>query len=301
MNESPKHLILCVEDNADILLNIKLILEFNDYRVITATNGKEALDMLAVSKELPEVIVSDIMMPKMNGYDLFKAVSDHPHWASIPFIFLSAKSSPNDVRFGKMLGVDDYLTKPFESEDLLAILAGKIVRKDKIHNINQKLQELFESSSSSLRVGDTDEKEKNILLAEIHWDDIYGPKLESLYPKDINLDFSMNKVAIQLYQGAESIYGQENITKAEGILLNIENIKRAGYIYFDSKKDRSYRAGKKEFMLAVIAPSINYFQSLKIREILSEMAARIKKGEESDIDRFWHDVVAILAQLSTNG
>ena len=74
-----KPIILIVEDNDDILLNIKLTLEFNDYEVITANNGKKGLKVLSEQKKLPEIIVSDIMMPEMDGYDFFQAVSDNPH------------------------------------------------------------------------------------------------------------------------------------------------------------------------------------------------------------------------------
>ncbi|MCK4875933.1 MAG: response regulator transcription factor [Sulfurimonas sp.] len=114
-----KPLILIVEDNNDILLNIKLTLEFNGFEVITATNGKEGLKVLSEQKNLPEIIVSDIMMPEMDGYDFFQAVSNNPRWSSIPFLFLTARSSVEDIRFGKMLGVDDYLTKPFNMKELI--------------------------------------------------------------------------------------------------------------------------------------------------------------------------------------
>ena len=76
-----KPLILVVEDNDDILLNIKLTLEFNNFDVITANNGKEGLKVLNDQKKVPEIIISDIMMPEMDGYDFFKSVSDNPIWS----------------------------------------------------------------------------------------------------------------------------------------------------------------------------------------------------------------------------
>ena len=113
-------LILAVDDNQDILFNLKLTLELNGYRVITANNGEEGLKALSDSEEIPSLILSDIMMPEMNGYDFFKETAQNPEWSQIPFIFLSARASEKDVRFGKMLGVDDYITKPFKTENLLA-------------------------------------------------------------------------------------------------------------------------------------------------------------------------------------
>ena len=105
-----------------------MALEFNNYSVLTATNGKDALNILSESQRLPDLIISDIMMPEIDGYELFKTISTHPLWATIPFIFLSARASPEDVRLGKILGADDYLTKPFNEDDLLAVISGKLTR-----------------------------------------------------------------------------------------------------------------------------------------------------------------------------
>ena len=111
---------------------VKLLLESNDYRVETAKTGEDALKILSDLKTPPDIIISDIMMPKMNGYNFFETVSDNLKWNRIPFIFISALSTPEDIRIGKMLGVDDYLTKPFKEEDLLATISGKVNRKYKI-------------------------------------------------------------------------------------------------------------------------------------------------------------------------
>ncbi|MFW9972714.1 MAG: PleD family two-component system response regulator, partial [Candidatus Odinarchaeota archaeon] len=134
-----KPLILVVDDNKDILLNIRITLEQNNFEVITSSNAQDALNILSKTVKIPDVIVSDIMMPIIDGYDFFRKVSSSLKWSRIPFIFLTAKSSPEDVRFGKILGVDDYITKPFEEEDLLAIIKGKVHRKETIDSINKKI------------------------------------------------------------------------------------------------------------------------------------------------------------------
>ena len=125
-----KPLILVVEDNTDILFSIKLILEANGFQVVTADNGEKALKLLSELEPAPEVIISDIMMPKMNGYDFFKTVFENIRWNRIPFIFLSARSSPEEIRFGKMLGVDDYITKPIKREVVFKILNRWIFEKE---------------------------------------------------------------------------------------------------------------------------------------------------------------------------
>ncbi|MCK4848744.1 MAG: response regulator, partial [Candidatus Heimdallarchaeota archaeon] len=106
--------ILVVEDNPDVLFNIQVALEANEYEVETASNGKKAIKKLSEMGKNPDLIISDIMMPEMDGYDFFNIVSQNSVWSRIPFVFLSAKSKPEDVRFGKILGADDYITKPFD-------------------------------------------------------------------------------------------------------------------------------------------------------------------------------------------
>jgi two-component system sensor histidine kinase/response regulator len=118
--------ILVVEDNEVMLDGIRDILEMADYQVITALDGNEALVLM--ERTPADLIVSDIMMPRMNGYELFSAVRANPHWITIPFIFLTAKDQSIDIRLGKQLGADDYLTKPFEPDDLLVVVEAKLER-----------------------------------------------------------------------------------------------------------------------------------------------------------------------------
>jgi len=115
-------MLLIVDDNEDILFNLKIMLEKMEYEVVTARSGEEALNLLSSNDIIPEVIISDIMMPNMNGYEFFSAVSAHPSLNRVPFLFLTAKSTPEDIRLGKLLGVNDYITKPFNEEDLIASL-----------------------------------------------------------------------------------------------------------------------------------------------------------------------------------
>ena len=136
-----KPLILVVEDNLDLLYNLKLLLETNNYNAITAKNGKEAINILSHMEEIPDIIISDILMPEMNGYEFFQAISNNLRWNRIPFLFLSARTTNKDIRFGKLLGADDYLTKPFNEKDLLAILSGKIARNERIKALNNKVNE----------------------------------------------------------------------------------------------------------------------------------------------------------------
>ncbi|MCK5052811.1 MAG: response regulator, partial [Anaerolineales bacterium] len=84
-----KPLILVVEDDLALLEGVRELLELTDYSVLTAANGREALDVLET--QCPDLIVSDIMMPEMDGYQFHEKVSEQPELSAIPFIFLSAR------------------------------------------------------------------------------------------------------------------------------------------------------------------------------------------------------------------
>lgn len=117
-----------VEDNPDVLFNIMVSLEANDYEVEMATNGKEAVKVLLARSEgrLPDVIVSDIMMPEMDGYELYSFLTNDPQYREIPLIFLTALATRDDIKFAKLLGATDYITKPFKEDELLTKIAEKL-------------------------------------------------------------------------------------------------------------------------------------------------------------------------------
>jgi two-component system sensor histidine kinase/response regulator len=120
-------LILVVEDNAPLLEGIRDLLEVSGYRVLTAGSAVQALAVLESSH--PDLIVSDIMMPGMDGYELFERVRQRPDLLDTPFVFLTARGEKADIRRGKELGADDYITKPFEEEDLLVVVRAKMARR----------------------------------------------------------------------------------------------------------------------------------------------------------------------------
>ncbi len=289
-----KPLILVIDDYQDILANLKIILTLNNFEVITSNNGKEALETLLTLKNPPEVIISDIMMPEMNGYELFSKITSNPSWNHIPFIFLSAKTAPEDVRFGKMLGIDDYITKPFKEEDLIAIIKGKLERKKNSQLISKEIFNLLSTLNISKQTENLDEDLDEIILCWVLWDDAYGPKLKEFYTTKKKLTYSIEKISFQLYNAASTIYGQEGFTKAEGILLNIDNIKKQGYIYFDSYPDESRRSGEQEYMLGVIAPKINYLDSLMLKKVFAELSDKIKNKMKGDLQKYWENISEIL-------
>jgi len=292
-----KPLILIVEDDPNILKYLKITLEFNECQVITANNGKEGLKVLSKLHNCPDLIISDIMMPEMNGYDFFDAVSNNPIYFHVPFIFLSALDSPEDIRFGKMLGVDDYLTKPINEEDFLAIVFGKIKRSKTINLINEKINEIYSSYEITEELVSKD-NEDLILLIEVNWHDVIGPKLVNHFPKDTKLDSSLSSISDQLYDGVKAMYGHDSILSGEGLLINLKNYNITAYVFFDSYPDKSYRGERKDYMFSLIASTITYFQSLKIKQVFIELSSLYKKQEKWDIEKFWNKFSDILTKSS---
>ncbi|TFF86148.1 MAG: response regulator [Promethearchaeota archaeon] len=294
MNE----LILVVDDEIDILENIKLLLEINNYKVITANNGLEALEVLSKLDENPDLIVSDISMDEMDGYEFFKEVSNNPNWYHTPFIFLSGLSGPKDIRLGKLLGVDDYLTKPFNNADLLAIISGKLRRKKRTETINEDLKDILDSYKIDVSSSISENQKDFVNILYVVWDDKIGPNLENSYPKKSKLSKPIQDIGTQLYHSIASIYGQENIVESTGFLLRIENIKSEAYIFYDSYHDSSVRGRERRYMLALLAPRINYFQTIKLRKILSEISKKIKEKKDWDIKDYWEKITDLLTYAS---
>lgn len=137
-----KNSILLVEDNAVLQDALKEILSVNDFHVFTAGNGKEALALMEIVQ--PDLIISDITMPEMDGRTFFKKVRERSDWIAIPFIFLTARGKEEEVISGKGLGVEDYLVKPVNQEELIITVRARLKRAQQLEMV--KLQEAYESS-----------------------------------------------------------------------------------------------------------------------------------------------------------
>jgi two-component system sensor histidine kinase/response regulator len=128
--------ILAVEDDANLLEGIRIILEIDGYEVYTAENGLEALEILRSAPVTPDLILSDIMMPHMNGTELLEVVRHEARWLSIPFIFLTARGEKADIHLAKEMGVEDYIVKPYDPVDLLIAIRSRLRRKEEIEALH---------------------------------------------------------------------------------------------------------------------------------------------------------------------
>jgi DNA-binding response OmpR family regulator len=118
--------ILVAEDQAAMLETIQVALEMSGYRVLTACDGLEALAIL--ESEPVDLILADIAMPRLNGYQLYERVRENPQWVAIPFVFVTARAMDSDIHYALEMGVDDYLTKPIQLDHLLSTVRGKLRR-----------------------------------------------------------------------------------------------------------------------------------------------------------------------------
>ncbi len=117
--------VLVIEDEANILLNICTILQISGYSCIKASNGIDALEMLATQQ--PHLILCDVMMPQMDGFEVLRNVRGNPATQHIPICFLSARADVIDIDYGLSNGANGYITKPFLAKDLLGTVARLLV------------------------------------------------------------------------------------------------------------------------------------------------------------------------------
>ena len=137
--------VLVIEDDEDLKSGIVDLLTEEGYEVISAENGRLGIE--AAKKHLPDLIISDIMMPEVDGYGVYKELQNDNTASSIPFIFLSARADNSDIRYGMNLGADDYLTKPYKADELIAAVSSRLAKKS---YIDKKLEQLHSNIARSL-------------------------------------------------------------------------------------------------------------------------------------------------------
>lgn len=129
--------ILIAEDEADIRNNLKLMLSMEGYQVWTAVDGRQALAL--ARQHLPDLILSDVMMPEMNGFELLQALRSEALTAHIPVIVLTARADRSNTREGMNLGADDYLTKPFMRSELLGSIRARLEKAEAQQHASKRL------------------------------------------------------------------------------------------------------------------------------------------------------------------
>lgn len=203
--------LLIVDDEAKLLRAVAVDLRAEGYDVSTAASGAEAL--LNVAKSLPDLIISDIRMPGMDGYQLARRLRENSRTALIPIIFLSAKDTTADRIEGFRVGVDAYVTKPFEPDELIAIIAGILSRVERTHTEIARI------------IGKTEEKTSNNQFIDEELTDaemrIASAVSRGLTNKDIAQEFSISVRTVEHHIG--HILGKKNLNNRVEIALYVKN------------------------------------------------------------------------------
>lgn len=153
--------ILVIEDEKDIRENIIQLLQLNNYQTIFADNGETGL--ILTLENLPDLIICDVMMPQINGYEFLTYLRSNEKIFNIPCILVTAMEAKNDIRKGMVLGADDYLTKPFNPQDLLESVQSKLTKQK---NINKQYEALIKEDLIYIENIKKELREKQTQLGE---------------------------------------------------------------------------------------------------------------------------------------
>lgn len=182
--------ILVVEDEVVLRENLRELLEMESYNVKTAGNGMEGLNML--ESFIPDLILCDIKMVEMDGYEFIRRIRDINTFRNIPFIYLSAKVEREDIRLGMNLGADDYLLKPFRRADLLTAIEMRLKRKEELQSA------LLEKIAEKTRKEDEDREKFFTLIQAL-------TKMEKKIVMAIAEGLTTNEIAAKFFISAKTV------------------------------------------------------------------------------------------------
>lgn len=198
--------VLVVEDNVDLRTYLSLILRGANFKVVEAENGLAALDVLQelyAKGQLPQLIVSDIMMPVMDGFQLLKVLKDRDYFRSIPVVMLTARADIQDKINALRIGVDDYLLKPFEEEELLARVENLLRNYDARGQILAEIEAVKAVEPSRNIESATTNNQSIITNNQSEW----LAELEQVVAKSMSkTDFHTEGVAEQLFMGRSQFF-----------------------------------------------------------------------------------------------
>jgi len=285
--------LFLVEDDDALVQNLKIFMEMNDFKLISAFNGKKGLEILSNIEFLPDLIISDILMPEMDGYDFYMKVAENSEWSRIPFFFLSGKAEPDNVRFGKMLGADDYITKPFKVKELLKRIKKTIKKHIKISNdskiLEEELKEILKFEEPSLK---KHRRADFFYIFYMTWNNESESVLKDYYPKNEIPSLNLKDLTSQLYSTLIKMYKFEELSESSQFTLRVVRDLVDAYALVDKMENNSQdEAGT--FMLCAITPNSHYLQSKMIRDVLSKIASKIKVNKGWNVKEYWEQLLEI--------
>jgi signal transduction histidine kinase len=265
--------IVLIEDDLMLGQNLTEILEGEDFEVIHTINGQLGIDL--VLKHLPDLVISDILLPEFDGLMVKEKLNKDPLASTIPFIFLTAKADKNDIRRGMEVGADDYLTKPFTKESLLNSINSRIHKN-----------EVFKKHSSELT--------KSIALALPH--EFNNPLISILGYSEIILDIAEK---CQFCQCNEIMTYTKIInssgTELLGLLKRFLLIVKLEMIFSDLNEVKKYNDNKSKFINTEYACDSLYDLSEKYSPAKIDIRDEAKKVKlnisDEDFDLILKEIV----------
>ncbi len=287
-------IVFLIEDDKALVQNLKIFLEMNDFTFFSASNGREGLETLSNLDQQPDLIISDILMPEMDGYDLYMKVSENSEWSRIPFFFLSGKAEPDDVRFGKLLGANDYITKPFKSKELLRRIEETIKKNREIRKtskvIEQELKDILKFEEPSLK---KHRRADFLYIFYLVWNSETGPEIKDFFPKNEIPSLNLKELTSQLYSTLRKIYKFEELSETNQFTIRVVRDLVDAYALVGKIEGKISQNGEETFMLCAITPNSHYLQSKAIKEVLGKIAVTIKGDKVLKIKNFWEQLLEI--------
>ena len=239
--------ILIVEDNVELLLMMRHLLS-KKYNVVTAYNGKEAVD--EIHKNELDLIISDVMMPEMDGYELVKYVKNSNDYCHLPIILLTAKTQENDKEEGLEIGADAYMTKPFKVKELQLRINNLIENRQRIiREFKQQTIEDVRTKSATMPSPDKEFLDKAIACVHKHIDDSDYDR--ETFASDMGMSSSSlyNKLRAVTGMNATSFIRNMRMKEACRLAKATPGIRVSDLAYSVGFKDPKYFATifKKEF------------------------------------------------------
>ena len=203
--------LLVVDDEPKLLRALAVDLRGEGYDVATARSGNEAL--ICVAQKIPDLIISDIRMPGIDGYELARRLRQNQSTALIPIVFLTARDTTSDRIEGFRSGVDAYLTKPFEPDELLAVIASILNRVERTHSQIARLIGKMEAEKINEQFFDEELTETETRVA--------GAVARGLSNKEIAQEFNISVRTVEHH--IRHILAKKNFSNRVEIALYVRN------------------------------------------------------------------------------
>jgi two-component system sensor histidine kinase/response regulator len=264
--------ILVIEDESSLLEGILTMLRFENFEAVGATDGTTGVRL--AREHLPDLIISDIMMPGLDGYGVLMALQDDPATAGLPFIFLTAKSERGHLRYGMELGADDYITKPFTRDELLAAIRVHLSKRAAIEQeYDRRLDDLRRSVALVLP-----HEFRTPLTSLVGYSELLLTDSEVLTPDQvIQMADAVLKAGKRLQRQIENflLYAQLEMIKLDSewtaVLRNARTSDSVGIIE-DTVRHQASERGRDADLVVEVQPAVIQVDGDTLRKIVGELA-----------------------------